>query len=134
MSEYNVVEIDIKDEDSLKSALKDMGIEFEVHENPIELLAYGSRRKTNLKAHIFVHSSKLKGYRVYNDLGFHRRADGKYEVVSDFIGSKSRDEFMNRLKQEYGKHVSIKKLKRMGFRSVKATKDKNGYVKVKAIQ
>ena len=70
-----------------------------------------------------------------NDVGFNKTASGKYElIISEFDRSgKTGKNFMERMRQLYAKHKTIKQLKKMGktVTSIKTTKD--GRIKIKAL-
>jgi len=70
-----------------------------------------------------------------NDVGFKRKANGKYElVISEYDrGGKTGVNFMHKMKQIYAKHKTLKQLKKMGktVTSIKTMKD--GRIKIKAL-
>lgn len=76
MSEYHVIDIEFEDEDSLVSALKELGYNPKVYnEEPVNLYGYqGDKRQQ--KAHIVIPRSQVGS--ASNDVGFERQGDGKY--------------------------------------------------------
>jgi len=70
-----------------------------------------------------------------NDIGFQKTKSGNYElIISEYDrGGKTGENFLQRMKQIYAKHKTLKQLKRMGkiVTSVKTTSD--GRIKIKAL-
>lgn len=133
MSEYIVVNSEYTDPDCIKAALKEMGYEFEDHKEAQNLYGYrGDLRKQ--KANIIVRKKHVGS--AANDVGFNRKANGKYElIISEYdkrYGSKSAENFLEKMKQTYSKYKYIKQLKKMGstISSVKVSDD--GRIKIKA--
>ena len=73
-----------------------------------------------------------------NDVGFLKKADGSYElIISEFDksgGKKQAVDFLQKLKQMYGKHLAIKQCKKLGFKvsSQKTTEDNKIKIKLRA--
>ncbi len=129
MSEYNVVQLDLRDPGCLKAALKEMEYEFEEHKIPQALQSTWSDAR-NGKANIVLRrkvNAKLRS----SDLGFLKKADGTYEMIVNDMDH--RLDLCKNLKQVYGKHVALKQLKRLGCKSIKTSVDKEGRLKIRAI-
>jgi len=132
MSEYTSVQVEYSDAECIKAAIKELGYVCEEHKTAQHLHGYvGDVRKQ--KANIIVRR-KYVGTAA-NDVGFHKTASGKYElIISEYDrGGKTGKNFLERMKQLYAKHKTVKQLKRMGktVLSVKTTND--GRIKIKAL-
>jgi hypothetical protein len=133
ISEYAVISVDYKDEDAIKEALKEMEYPFEEHKIAQKLYGYrGDAREQ--KAHIIVRRQHVGG--ASNDVGFFRKADGSYEIIISAFdksdGKKSAIDFLQKMKQLYGKHLAIKHCKKLGFKisSQKVTEDNKIKIKL----
>ena len=110
-----------------------MGYQFEDHKVAQNLHGYaGDIRKQT--ANIIVRRKNVGS--ASNDVGFRRKANGKYElIISEYDqGQKNISEnFMQKMKQLYSKYKSLKQLKKMGcpVTSVKISSD--GRIKIKAL-
>lgn len=126
MSAYTVVELKFTDGDCIKAALSELGYVFEEHKHAQTLYGVGGSARPE-SAHIIVRRNHVGA--AANDVGFLKKSDGSYEmIISEFDRSgkkKQAVDFMEKLKQLYGKHKVIKQAKRMGFAvsSTKTTKD-----------
>lgn len=134
ISEYVIIQCEYNDPECIKESIKELGYQYEEHVEAQNLTGYeGSRREQ--KAHIIVRRQHVGA--AANDIGFRRKANGKYElVISEFDqrrGSKSATDFLTNLKQIYSKHKSVKQLKRMGTTLVSVKKLADGRVKIKAL-
>jgi len=132
MSEYTTIQVQYSDPECIKAALKEMGYTCEEHQTAQHLHGYvGDIRQQ--KANIIVRREHVGA--AANDVGFNKTASGKYElIISQYDrGGKTGKNFMERMKQLYGKHKTVKQLKRMGktITSIKTTQD--GRIKIKAL-
>lgn len=134
MSEYTVVQVEYSDPECIKAALKELGYQFEVHETAQNLYGHeGSMR--DQKAHIIINRAHVGA--AANDVGFLKKPNGKYElIISEFDRSgrkKQAVDFLERMKQIYTKHKTLKQLKKMGktVTSVKTSND--GRITIKAL-
>ncbi len=133
MSEYIILQSTYNDADCLKASLKELGYQFEDHKTAQALVGYAGDKRTQT-ANIIVRRKSVG--KSANDVGFLRKSNGTYEmVISEFDrrkGSDSAINFLEKLKQIYNKHKTVKKLKSLGnmVTSVKTTQD--GKIKIKA--
>ncbi len=72
-----------------------------------------------------------------NDVGFLRKANGKYEmIISQYdrrSGSQSTN-FMENLQNTYNKHKVLKEARKNGFTTIKSQKtDKDGRLRIRLI-
>ena len=132
ISEYTIVQVEYNDPECIKAALKELGYTYEDHKTEQNLHGYhGDMRQQT--ASIIVRRRHVGA--ASNDVGFKRKANGKYElIISEFDrrGTTGQN-FMEKMKQLYAKHKTLKQLKRMGktVTSVKTTSD--GRIKIKAL-
>lgn len=134
MSEYTVVQCEFNDAECIKASLKELGYNFEEHKEAQKLVGFeGGVRQQG--AHIIIRRQHVGA--ASNDVGFNRKADGKYElVISAFDsrrGSKSAQDFLQNLKQTYAKHKTLKQLKKMGKTVSYVKTMKDGRIKIKAL-
>lgn len=132
MSEYTIIQVEYNDPECIKASLKELGYVFEDHKIAQNLNGYmGDKRKQ--QANIIVRRQQVGS--AANDVGFRMKSDGKYElIISDYDRrGKTGKNFMERMRQLYSKHKTLKQLKKMGksVTSVKTTKD--GRIKIKAL-
>lgn len=112
--------------------MKELGYTFEDHKTEQSLHGYAGdiRQQT---ASIIVRRRHVGA--AANDVGFKRKANGKYElIISEYDRhGKTGTNFMQRMRQLYSKHKTLKQLKKMGkvVTSVKTMKD--GRIKIKAL-
>ncbi|KKM21838.1 hypothetical protein LCGC14_1631380 [marine sediment metagenome] len=128
------MQLEYNDAECIKAALKELGYVFEEHKEAQGLHGYqGDVRKQ--KAHIIIRRQNVGA--ASNDVGFFRKPDGTYDlIISQFDrgGHKEQgNKLINKMKQVYGKHRALKKIKRMGIKvasqSTKTTND--GKMKIK---
>lgn len=97
MSKYILCETEMKNEQCLKEALVEVGVEprhIETHENPVELRGFPG--ELSPRAHIVIRGGTSRGSEAYSgsDIGFERGPGGKYKAwVNDYdvrssLGSK----------------------------------------------
>ncbi len=134
MSEYTTIEIGLNDGDAIKAALEELGYSYEEHQTAQNLYGYSGDKRTQV-ANIIVRRHHVGA--AANDVGFLRRSDGSYEmIISEYDRSgtkKQAQDFMHKLKQVYGKHLSLKHCKRLGLKVVgqKTTSDNKIKIKVR---
>lgn len=132
ISEYHTVQLEMNDAECIKAALKELGYVYEEHKDAQNLIGWqGDIRKQ--KANIIVRRKYVGS--VANDVGFLRKADGKYEmVISEYDKHATHSvNFMQKLLQLYGKHRFLKQAKQMGY-VVKSQKvDEKGRIKIRVM-
>jgi len=132
ISEYTIVQVEMTDPDAIKAALEEMGYVFEEHKGAQHLHGYGGDKRQQ-KAHIIVRRQHVGA--AANDVGFLKKADGSYELIIsayDRSGSKKQaQDFMHKIKQVYGKHLTLKQAKRLGLKMVSQKKTADNKVKIK---
>ena len=133
MSEYTVIQVEYNDPECIKASLKELGYVFEDHKTEAQSLQ-GYRGDQRVQtANIIVRRRHVGS--AANDVGFKKKANGKYElIISEYDRSgQTGTNFMQRMKQLYAKHKTLKQLKKMGktVTSVKTTAD--GRIKIKAL-
>lgn len=114
MSHYAMIETEIRDEESLVAALKDLepGWEIERHTEPRNLYGYlGDMRPE--RAHVIIRRQYVGG--SSNDIGFVRQADGTYgAIVSEFDSHRYDSKWLAKVSQYYGKAKTLKTAKANG--------------------
>ena len=133
MSEYTIVEVQYSDPSCIKAALKDLGYVFEEHKTAQQLYGYAGDLREQV-AHIIIRRKYVGS--AANDVGFVRKANGNYElIISEFDrrkGSLSAKNFLESMKQMYGKHKALKQLKKMGT-TVTSIKSTSGFITIRAM-
>lgn len=127
-----MIQVEYSDPECIKASLKELGYTFEDHKTEQTLQGYRGDNRVQT-ANIIVRRRHVGA--AANDVGFKRKANGKYElIISDYDrGGKTGTNFLQKMKQLYAKHKTLKQLKKMGktVTSVKTTKD--GRIKIKAL-
>lgn len=105
MSAYITLETPMIDRACLLAALEEMGFGsgcVEVHEEPVELVGYRGRARTQ-RAHIIVRREHLSS--SSNDMGFLRTESGYRAIISDYdrAGRLGRS-WMTQLRESYARH------------------------------
>ena len=100
----HTIKVELNDEKTLLDAIKEMGYTAEVHENLVDMQAWGSQKR---KAHIIVRKNAFGGMA---DIGFERQTDGTYIMhADDYDWGKHGKRFnFDKMKQLYTK-IRIKK-------------------------
>lgn len=126
MSQQSIYDVDLKDEDLLLEALKDMGYKPETYKEAVDLQTYGNLGK--VKAHIVIRKQQA-GF-TYADMGF-ERIDGGFKLHADHIDIRKFN--LTQLKQKYTKAFLAKKIKLLGTQYVIGAEeiDQNGTMKLK---
>lgn len=136
MSEYHECEVSMVDQEAIIEALKEMGYQPKIYQNPVNLTGYmGDKRKQ--KAHIIIPRDQV--YSASNDVGFEKQSNGKYKLhISQYdesIASAGKGFQLNKMKQLYAKHRlvnGIKKKAKYKFKSQKTEKD--GTIKIQLMR
>lgn len=123
----------MEDGEAIKSALDEMGYVYEEHQEAQNLYGYaGDKRKQ--KAHIIVRRQHVGS--AANDVGFVRKADGKYEmIISEFDrnqGHKQGQDFMKNMKKIYAKHNVLITSRREGL-ILQSQKTAGGKIKIRCL-
>jgi len=123
MSHFTQVQTEMKDENYLIGALKEMGLKPQVgaHEVP----GWGGT-KTSVDISV---PTKGTGGRDGYRIGF-KKGKGGYEIVADWWGVRQfrQQEFQDTLTQNYALALTKAKLQRQRFRVNKETKDSDGAI------
>jgi len=123
MSEFRTVEIDIKEEDVLVQALKQMGYNPVTHQQEIDLKTYYSDR-VKPKAHIVVGKDQFNGYA---DAGFQRTSKGFNMHIDEMDQRKFK---IGKLKQSYAEAKIMKTIKGTAKFTLRARQEEQGKVKL----
>ena len=136
MSAYRLIKSQVSDGEAIVAALVDMGIPreaIEIHETPQSLHGYRGDRRAQ-KAHIIVRRKYINKHfssGASNDLGFERKADGKYVVhVSDYDQSwwmRKQDRFQ----QVAAAEQATRQARRRGYTVQKTEQDGKIVLKLK---
>jgi len=132
MSEYSIIQVQYSDPECIKAALKEMGYVYEEHKTAEHLYGFqGDSRQQ--KANIIIRRKHVGS--AANDVGFNKTSSGKYElIISQFDkGGKTGTNFMERMRQLYAKHKTVKQLKRMGKTITSIKQGADGKIKIKAL-
>ena len=133
ISEYTVIQVEYSDPECIKASLKELGYTFEDHKTEAQSLQGYQGDNRVQTANIIIRRRHVGA--AANDVGFKKKANGKYElIISQYDRSgQTGTNFMQRMKQLYAKHKTLKQLKKMGktVTSVKTTAD--GRIKIKAL-
>jgi len=132
ISEYSVVQAEYTDPECIKAALKEMGYVFEEHTTAQNLHGFQGDVRTQ-KANIIIRRKNVGS--ASNDVGFNKTASGKYElIISQYDkGGKTGTNFMERMRQLYSKHKTVKQLKKMGKTVTSIKQGSDGKIKIKAL-
>lgn len=127
MSEFHEVQLELKDKEAIIEALRTLGYNPVVYNDPINLKGYqGDTRKE--KAHIIVPSSQIS--RMSNDLGFEKVGNdyvmriSQYDISAQKFNSKEFD-------RQYKKHRVLIKVKNSRHFKKKSIVEKNGKITIK---
>lgn len=135
MSEYTVCDIQIKDSEALKEALRGLGVpdeHIEEHQIAQSLHGFGGDIRDQ-KAHIIIRRQHVG--RASNDIGFEKQADGTYKAwVSQFDRNRRLGQRIvnGELVQGYAKRMVEKQIaKTRGWKMVSQERDKAGKMRIK---
>jgi hypothetical protein len=130
MSKYVLLNVEYKDGECLKGALKEVGYtEIEEHAEAQPLYGYQGDQRAE-KANIIIRRKFVGG--ASNDIGFVKNAKGGYDlVISEF--DKHNQKIMNELNQQYAALKTKKQFKHMGFTVMGQKVDPKGRIKIKVV-
>jgi hypothetical protein len=116
MSKYGEFITTISDEKALVEALKDLGMECEVHAEARELSSWHGKDAGHM-AHVIVRRDNVKDMNSLADVGFFRDPSGSYRlIVDDFkFNADSTSAWMARVKQTYQERRQINVAKTKGY-------------------
>jgi hypothetical protein len=123
LSHYSTIQTEMTDEDVLLAALREQGVEAEVHDEPVEMLDwYG---KPTGRAHVIAKTGTKTGY------GFRRTENGFVEVSDayDLDRTNFNRAWRGKVRQSYALLAGEKAAKRKGWRSERVAQ-KDGSVKL----
>jgi altronate dehydratase len=125
MSHFTKVELELKDGECIKDALKRLGLEVESGEKVV-IKGYNANRSGNIVVRKSQLNKFLKGKGTcFGDMGFKlNKQTGKYELVCDEMDLNAGQLPMGKLKQEYGVSMTRKIARCQGFRVVRETREK----------
>lgn len=131
MSHYSRVKTQFKDAQCLVRALKAVGFaKVEYHTSPQGLYGYRGDLRSDT-AHVIVRRKYVGA--ASNDLGFIQRPDGTFEaIISDYdrtFGKKD-EQWMARLKREYGKTTVLEYAKREGYEVMETAHSKSEEIRL----
>lgn len=134
MSKYRRIETEFRDESTLRQALADVcqarRIEFETGDGLALYGFEGNRRRET--AELVIRRRHLG--RLTNDLGFHRRPDGTFEVIiSDFDSRHTAAEVVREVKQRYAR-LQVEKLARARGYRVEEVPAEGGAIRLRLVQ
>jgi hypothetical protein len=136
MSRYKEIKCEFRNLDSLKKALADCGIEHKIATNPKvpDLGMYGYHNDLRPeRASILIDRHWVNDHWsgiASNDIGFAWNGSEFTAIVSDYDQSrKGVTEAMNKLRQRYSFHESMRLLHSKGY-TVKSTTTENGQIRV----
>ncbi|KKN30858.1 hypothetical protein LCGC14_0829830 [marine sediment metagenome] len=124
MSEFTVVEVELKEEDVLVSALKQMGYKPVIHKEAVELQTYYQDR-VKPKAHIVISKGQVGGYGA---VGFERQKNGFKMHIDNMDQRRFKT---GKLKQSYAEQKINKAVKRRAKFSIKSRKEEDGKIKIR---
>lgn len=122
----------MNDSDAIKAALTELGYVYEEHSTAQNLYGYEGNKRSQ-KANIIIRRQNVGS--CANDVGFLRKADGSYEmIISEFDKSgnkKQAQDLLVRMKQLYGKHLTLKHVKRFGLKTISNKITSDNKIKIK---
>lgn len=129
MSHYTTLRTQLTDADALVAALADLGYpEVEVHDEAQPLRGYLGDLRAQ-RAHVIVRRRHVG--RESNDLGFERRADGRFVAsISDHDRPRHGEDWLRRLTARHAYHATKATLGAQGFDLVEEETDRTGTVRL----
>lgn len=130
MSEFNIVEVQYKDEACLVASLEELGYKCDIHNEAKNLRGYQDDIREQ-KANLIIKKENIGS--ASNDIGFLRKKDGTYEmIISEYdIKCKHGKKFTETLKQIYGKNMTLKAAAKLGLKHVSTKTDEKGKIHIK---
>jgi hypothetical protein len=125
----------MRDWEVIKETLAELGCPKDAireHDSPVELKGYPGDRAQH--ASIVIRGGTIGAGNRY-DIGFEKEADGSYRAyVNDMDrGGISGDIRRGRLKRLYSKNVTVRTVKRQGWR-IASCEEEGGQIKLKVLQ
>ena len=126
MSKYCQTITELRKEEYLVEALKEMGYEIEVHPEGTPLGRYYSEQEGKT-AHVIIRRSHLKG--AFGDIGFARQADGRLVAIVDELDQQCGygTKWLGRVQQLYKEKQTLATARAKGYilksREVVETRD-----------
>ena len=114
MSKYCQTITELRKEEYLVEALKEMGYEGEVHPEGAPLGRYYSEQEGKT-AHVIIRRSELKG--AFGDIGFARQADGRLVAIVDELDQQCRygTKWLGRVQQLYKENQTLATARTKGY-------------------
>ena len=130
MSEYTQVELEIDDSETIKETLKELGFPYEEHEVATNLMGWHGDRRTQV-ANIIVRRKNISS--ASNDIGFVKKANGKYElIISEYDRKIPKGMlFTKKFKQIYVTKQAKKYLRKKGYKLKKQKVEKDGTIELR---
>lgn len=129
MSNFRQQKVEIRDQEGLVEALKDLGHKPEVSNTKQKVRGHGYENKV---AEIILKKEDLK---QGGDIGFNKLADGSFEVVTDTYVMRNFDlnKFARDVKIQYAKTFTARTLRNEGF-VLETTEDESGTVRQRYVR
>ena len=106
-----------------------MGYPFEEHETATTLHGYQGDERSQV-ANIIVRRKHVGA--ASNDIGFHKRKDGKYDLVISEFDQRSKSRiFLNKFHQSYVVKQSTRQLKKKGYKIKKKKVEQDGTIELR---
>jgi hypothetical protein len=120
---------EITDVEHLVAALGDLGFpEIEVYDRPRALIGFQGDERAQ-SAHVIVRR-KFIG-EASNDIGFLRRADGRFQaIISEYDRREYDERWLGRLTQRYAYHCAMAALARQDFTVVGERTEADGRIRI----
>lgn len=128
MSEYTVCEQDYKDKDVIIDTIKELGYPVEIGES-LNLYGYQGDKRPE-QADIVIRRKHVGS--ASNDIGFTRRSTGGYDlVISEYDRGYVGRKFLEEFPKLYSQNVTVKQLKKKGYKLKKKTVDNDGSIELR---
>ena len=120
MSKYKRIVTQIKDQALLCQALEDIGVPFE-QGGGLAMFGWQGRRRQETADYVirrqYIETSA-------NDLGFHRKADGTFEVIISAFDQASRgQQILEQVQQRYAYHAVVAEAQTKGYTVIEQAGD-----------
>jgi len=124
------VDLEIADADAIKEALTELGFPYEEHKIATGLYGYAGDRRSQV-ANIIVRKKNIGS--ASNDIGFHKKADGKYELIISEYDKRIRKGqiFTKKFKQVYASKQTQRQLRKKGYKLKKQKVEKDGTIELR---
>jgi hypothetical protein len=129
MSEYIVIELEFNDTDVIRESLEELGYTFEYHIDPKNLVGYSGDIRQQ-KANFIIRKKFISS--ASNDIGFLKKANGKYElIISEYDQACTHGKiFTQKFKQIYSSKQSIRLLKKKGYKVKHKKVEEDGTIEI----